>query len=233
MKNSTPIKRLSLIASGVALSTCVLAVDRANAQPIVLDFEGLQNFEEILDFYNNGTGSLGSSGTNYGVSFSANSLAIIEDVAGGSGNIGGLPSPVTAAFFLSGAANTMNVARGFETGFSFYYSAANNPGFVTIYDGLDGTGNVLATINLPKTSNGGGDPTCNFNEFCPFVPVGVTFNGIAKSVDFGGSVNQIAFDNIEITLVSRTTVPEPASVLGLLAIGALGAGSALTRKLLK
>jgi len=231
MKNSTPIKRLSLIASGVALSTCVLAVDRANAQPIVLDFEGLQNFEEILDFYNNGTGSLGSSGTNYGVSFSANSLAIIENV--GSGNIGGLPSPVTGAFFLSGAANTMNVAGGFETGFSFFYSAANNPGFVTIYDGLDGTGNVLATINLPTTPNGGGDPACNFNEFCPFVPVGVTFNGIAKSVDFGGSVNQIAFDNIEITLVSGTTVPEPASVLGLLAIGALGAGSALTRKLLK
>jgi hypothetical protein len=28
-------------------------------------------------------------------------------------------------------------------------------------------------------------------------------------------------------------VPEPASVLGLLAIGVLGAGSALTRKLLK
>ena len=231
MKNSTPIKRLSLIASGVALSTCVLAVDRANAQPIVLDFEGLQNFEEILDFYNNGTGSLGSSGTNYGVSFSANSLAIIENV--GSGNIGGLPSPVTGAFFLSGAANTMNVAGGFETGFSFFYSAANNPGFVTIYDGLDGTGNVLATINLPTTPNGGGDPACNFNEFCPFVPVGVTFNGIAKSVDFGGSANQIVFDNIEITLVSRTTVPEPASVLGLLAIGALGAGSALTRKLLK
>lgn len=231
MKNSTPIKRLSLIASGVALSTCVLAVDRANAQPTVLDFEGLQNFEEILDFYNNGTGSLGSSGTNYGVSFSANSLAIIENV--GSGNIGGLPSPVTGAFFLSGAANTMNVAGGFETGFSFFYSAANNPGFVTIYDGLDGTGNVLATINLPTTPNGGGDPACNFNEFCPFVPVGVTFNGIAKSVDFGGSANQIVFDNIEITLVSRTTVPEPASVLGLLAIGALGAGSALTRKLLK
>ena len=231
MKNSTPIKRLSLIASGVALSTCVLAVDRANAQPIVLNFEGLQNFEEIRDFYNNGTGSQGSSGINYGVSFSPNSLAIVQGAPGG--NIGGLPSPVTAAFFLTGAANTMNVAGGFETGLSFFYSAANNPGFVTIYDGLDGTGNVLATINLPTTPNGGGDPACNFNEFCPFVPVGVTFNGIAKSVDFGGSVNQIAFDNIEITLVSRTTVPEPASVLGLLAIGALGAGSALTRKLLK
>jgi hypothetical protein len=230
MKNSTPIKRLSLIASGVALSTCVLAVDRANAQPTVLDFEGLQNFEEIRDFYNNGTGSLGSKGTNYGVSFSTNSLAIVQGAPGS--NIGGLPSPVTAAFFLGGAANTMNVAKGF-TGLSFFYSAVNNPGFVNIYDGLDGTGNVLATINLPTTPNGGGDPACNFNNFCPFVPVGVTFNGIAKSVDFGGSANQIVFDNIEITLVSRTTVPEPASVLGLLAIGALGAGSALTRKLLK
>ncbi|MEY3334729.1 MAG: hypothetical protein RLZZ176_3032, partial [Cyanobacteriota bacterium] len=73
MKNSSPIKKLSLIASGVALSTCVLAVDRANAQTILLDFEGLKDTEQILNFYNGGTGSLGSSGINYGVSFSPNS----------------------------------------------------------------------------------------------------------------------------------------------------------------
>jgi hypothetical protein len=77
MKNSSPIKKLSLIASGVALSTCVLAVDRANAQTILLDFEGLKDTEQILNFYNGGTGSLSSSGINYGVSFSPNSAILI------------------------------------------------------------------------------------------------------------------------------------------------------------
>jgi hypothetical protein len=234
MKTSSPMKKLSLIASGVALSTCVLAVDRANAEIITLDFEGLQNLEEIREFYNGGTGSLGSSGTNYGISFSPNSLAIIENVAGGSGNIGGLPSPVTAAFFLSGTADIMNVEDGFDTGFSFYYSAVNSPGFVEVYDGLDGTGNLLARLDLPLTPNGGSDPACNFNNFCPFIPIGVAFDGIAKSVDFGGVANQVAFDNITLgTDDPDQKVPEPASVLGLLAIGVLGTGSVLQRKLLK
>lgn len=231
MKNSSPIKKLSLIASGVALSTCVLAVDRANAQTILLDFEGLKDTEQILNFYNGGTGSQGSSGINYGVSFSPNSLAIVQGAPGS--NIGGLPTPVTGAFFLSGSASTMNVANGFSTGFSFFYSAPFQPGVVRIYDGLNATGNLLGSINLPLTPNGASVPGCNSSNFCPFVPIGLAFNGIAKSVDFGGTVNQIVFDDIKITLAPTTTVPEPTSVMGLIAISALGAGSVLQRKLLK
>lgn len=231
MKNSSPIKKLSLIASGVALSTCVLAVDRANAQTILLDFEGLKDTEQILNFYNGGTGSQGSSGINYGVSFSPNSLAIVQGAPGS--NIGGLPTPVTGAFFLSGSASTMNVANGFSTGFSFFYSAPFQPGVVRIYDGLNATGNLLGSINLPLTPNGASVPGCNGKNFCPFQPIGLAFNGIAKSVDFGGTVNQIVFDDIKITLAPTTTVPEPTSVMGLIAISALGAGSVLQRKLLK
>jgi len=237
MKNSSPIKKLSLIASGVALSTCVLAVDRANAQTILLDFEGLKDTEQILNFYNGGTGSQGSSGINYGVSFSPNSLAIVQGAPGS--NIGGLPTPVTGAFFLSGSTSTftMNVANGFSTGFSFFYSAPFQPGVVRIYDGLNATGNLLGSINLPLTPNGASVPGCNSKNFCPFKSAdglpGLAFNGIAKSVDFGGAVNQIVFDDIKITLAPTTTVPEPTSVMGLIAISALGAGSVLQRKLLK
>jgi len=235
MKNSSPIKKLSLIASGVALSTCVLAVDRANAQTILLDFEGLKDTEQILNFYNGGTGSQGSSGINYGVSFSPNSLAIVQGAPGS--NIGILPTPVTGAFFLSGSASTMNVANGFSTGFSFFYSAPFQPGVVKIYDGLNATGNLLGSINLPLTPNGASVPGCNSKNFCPFKSAdglpGLAFNGIAKSVDFGGAVNQIVFDDIKITLAPTTTVPEPTSVMGLIAISALGAGSVLQRKLLK
>lgn len=250
MKNSSPMKKLSLIASGLALSTCVLAVDRANAQPILLDFEGLQNLEDVLNFYNGGTGSFGSSGTNYGVSFSANTIA--NDETSPLSNVAGLPTPVISTTFL-GATTTgsiMNVAGGFDTGFSFFYSAPFAPGSVKIYDGLNGTGTLLATINLPQTPDGNSKapdgtplfPACNGNSLCPFVPVGLQFSGIAKSVDFSGTANQVVFDNI--TLGSATPcqnqaqcgqvqVPEPTSVIGLLAISALGAGSVLQRKLLK
>ncbi|TRT83972.1 MAG: PEP-CTERM sorting domain-containing protein [Microcystis aeruginosa Ma_OC_H_19870700_S124] len=127
----------------------------------------------------------------------------------------------------------MNVANGFSTGFSFFYSAPVQPGVVRIYDGLNATGNLLGSINLPLTPNGASVPGCNSNNFCPFVPIGLAFNGIAKSVDFGGAVNQIVFDDIKITLAPTTTVPEPTSVMGLIAISALGAGSVLQRKLLK
>lgn len=168
----------------------------ATAQTKVLDFEGLGNFEPINQFYNGGTGGNGSGpGVNYGISFSSNSLAIIDSDAGGGGNFGGEPSPDTVLFFQTGTA-LMNVPAGFTTGFSFYYSAVNSPGIVVIYDGANATGNVLATINLPTTPNNGApDPT---GSFSPFVPVGVSFSGTARSVDFGGTVNQIAFDNLTL-----------------------------------
>ncbi len=177
---------------------------------IMLDFEGLGNQEAVLEFYNGGTGGNGSGpGTNFGISFSPNSLAIIDADAGGTGNFGGEPSPDTILFFLTGGAGgtaaTMNVPAGFEVGFSFYYSAINNPGIVRVYDGLNATGNVLATLNLPLTpANGAPDPTGNFS---PLVPIGVTFTGVARSVDFGGTVNQVGFDNI--TLGSGTPIGGP------------------------
>jgi hypothetical protein len=182
----------------------------------VLDFEGLQNLESVGNFYNGGTGGNGSGpGPNFGIVFSSNGQAIIDADAGGTGNFGGEPSPSTILFFLSGTAATMNVAAGFDTGFSFFYSAVNQPGFVTVWDGPNGTGNILATLVLPITPSDGGDPN---GAFSPFFPIGVAFAGTALSVDFGGTIDQIGFDNI--TLGSETpVVPEPGSVT-LLALGA-------------
>ena len=161
-----------------------------------LTFEGLNNGEAVGQFYNGGLGGSGSGpGTNHGIFFSSNALALIDTDAGGSGNFGGEPSPDTVMYFTSGTA-VMNVPAGFTTGFSFYYSAPNNPASITVYDGLNGTGNVLATLALPTTPlNGAPDPN---GAFSPFVPIGVTFAGTARSVDFGGSVSQVGFDNITI-----------------------------------
>jgi len=69
------------------------------AGTVVLTFEGFGDQEEIRDYYNGGVGSLGSGpGPSYGISFSSNALAIIDEDAGGSGNFGGEPSPDTIMF---------------------------------------------------------------------------------------------------------------------------------------
>jgi hypothetical protein len=168
-----------------------------------LTFEGLRDRESVLNYYNGGLGGNGSgSGPAYGVTFSPNALAIIDGDAGGTGNFGGEPTPSTILFFLTGTA-IMNVPSGFTTGFSFYYSAINSPGTVTVYSGVNASGSVLASIPLPLTPHSGApDPT---GEFSPLVPVGVSFSGTARSVDFSGTVNQIGFDNI--TFGSQTPTP--------------------------
>ncbi len=217
---TTVTKVLSALTFGTVLSaTCLLGSLKAEAATFVLDFEGLQDLESVNNFYNGGTGSSGSGpGSNFGISFSPRALALIDQDAGGSGNIGGEPSPDTVLFFLSGSA-IMDVAAGFDTGFSFFYSAINNPGVVNVYDGLGGTGNLLTSLNLPTTPfNGAPDPT---GQFSPLLPFGVSFNGLARSVDFGGTANQIVFD--DITLGSATPggqpIPTPALLPGLIGLG--------------
>ncbi|MGH8172401.1 MAG: hypothetical protein ACREPX_04595 [Rhodanobacteraceae bacterium] len=219
-KNWTPVRAGALVAATTLLIAGGVSAQSANgvhdpnavvtAHPsappgqqggAVLTFEGLGDQEPVNEFYNGGTGGNGSGpGQNFGVSFSTNSLSIIDADAGGSGNFGGEPSPDTVLFFLTGAAATMNVAAGFTTGFSFFYSAISSPGTIRVYDGLNATGTLLATLDLPLTPNNGApDPN---GAFSPLVPIGVTFAGTAMSVDFGGTVNQVAFDNI--TLGSST-----------------------------
>lgn len=174
---------------------------KTSHENVVLDFEGLDELEPVEEYYNAGLGGNGTGpGPDFGITFSDNAQAIIDADAGGSGNFGGEPSPDTILFFLSGSAATMNVPDGFTDGFSFYYSAINQPGEIVVYDGLDGTGNVLATLSLPLTqSSGDPDPT---GDFSPLVPIGVSFSGTARSVDFGGTIDQIGFD--DITLGSET-----------------------------
>ena len=179
---------------GFALVALMLMGGPTKANVITLTFEGLGDQEEVLNYYNGGFGGNGSGpGPNYGITFGSDSLAIISDTAGGSGNFTNAPSGDTIVFFLSGVGDVMNVAAGFTTGFSFYY--ADQVGFtgsVGVYSGLDGTGSLLASLSLPSTP----DP------YNVFVPIGVTFAGTAESVIFGGSANYIGFDNI--TLGSST-----------------------------
>jgi hypothetical protein len=220
------------ILLGAALATSVgVIASSASATTVSLNFAGLNgNAEEtVLNYYNGGTGGLGDGpGPNYGVSFSSNALACSVQ-PGGTCNSADLPTGGNLLFFLSGSASTMDVAAGFTTGFSFFYSTVNDTGFVNVWSGLDGTGTLLATLNLPTTPNGAGNPACFGANFCPYSPIGVSFAGTAMSVDFGGVENQVAFADITFGSSTPGGVPEPASWA--LMISGFGlAGAALRRR---
>ncbi len=175
---------------------------------IVLDFEGLGDNDNILEFYNGGTSQQGYSGTNYGIAFGSGS-AIIDSDDGGSGNFANEPSPSTIMYFPDAQNAIMNVAAGFTTGFSFYYSTSA-AATVSVYDGLNGTGNLLGNESLPINASGNsctGDPT---GSYCNWDDVGVSFSGTAKSVVFSGAANSVGFD--DITFGSITPGGSPGQV---------------------
>ncbi|MEO8810409.1 MAG: PEP-CTERM sorting domain-containing protein [Rhodanobacter sp.] len=213
---------LGMLFAGAASATVVMNFDQLN-----------QNGEYVNDYYNGGCGGayLGSTptcgGPNYGIEWSNNTLA------GGApngpwSNTANEPSLPNVIDFTSGTSAYMNVAAGFTTGFSFYYSSPYYTGSIAVYDGLNGTGTVLANLTLPETSKNCDGFTQNYS--C-WVPIGVAFSGMAQSVSFGGtfigSEGYIVFD--DVTLGSDTPVgppvgvPEPADLamfgLGLLLIG--------------
>ena len=198
------MKKLALLSTAL---TAALVLSGSARASIVLTFEGLGQQEQIANYYNGGFGGSGSGpGPNYGITFGNNSLALT------SGNYGNNPSGVTIAFFLNGSGDIMDKASGFTTGFSFYY-AAYAAGSVTVWSGLDGTGTLLASLALPVTPNAA----------YVWNPIGVTFSGTAESAVFGGSANQIGFDNITLGSAVAGGVPEPSTwAMMLLGFGGLG-----------
>lgn len=184
----------------------VLVTSQVNAS-VVLTFEGVGDFAQILDFYNGGTDSQGHAGINYGVNFSSGAIASIDSDAGGAGQFANEPSPSTVMSPLFIPSTTMNVSSGFKDTLSFFYTALHN-GSVTVYSELGGTGSVLATTSFTPNYNADGctgDPT---GAACHWEPIALSFNGVGKSVifaDAGGGGN--GFDNITIN-----AVPIPTSV---------------------
>lgn len=211
----------------------------STASIVSLDFEGIAPYPNsnnvfVQEFYNGGTSSNGSSGTNYGISFGSNALLIClnsTSVVCSNTSRGGLGDPGSrqgGLFFVSGTETFMNVAAGLMTGFSFNY-ALSVTGSVGVFDGLNGTGTLLASVDLSANLVG-----CDAYGagFCPFGPAGVLFSGTAKSVSFAGVANQIVFD--DITFGTDIPGPDPVAPIPLpaslpLLLAGIGGIAALRR----
>lgn len=202
------------------VAACFVLPMQAQVRQMV--FEGLKNQEQVANYYNGGAGggrfdetgkkyAEGGStgGANYGVTFGGNSLGIIgEDYPDGTGLFANNPSGSTVLSFNNQIKSDsfMNVAGGFATGISFWYSQPFYPISVSIYDGPNATGKLLAKMNLPQSaSNCPLDKAGKSLANC-WTPIGIAFNGIAKSVDFTDA-NFSAFDNL--TLGTGTPMPLP------------------------
>jgi len=215
------------LAAGVLFSAA-----SAHAAVITLNFEGVAphpsgNNVLVNDFYNGGTSSAGLSGPNLGVQFNGDVLLLCLNTADVScsntskGGLGVAGSDKGAIFFLSGNP-IMNVAAGFDTGFSGVFSAPFTPGTtVKVWSDVNAGGSLLASLTLGTTTAGG----CNIGgQYCPFENFSLAFAGIGKSVQFGGTLNQQVFDDLTFGSTTPGGVPEPASWAMLIAgFGLVGA----------
>jgi len=196
------LKLISALVAGL-LST-------APAFSATLDFQGAGAYNFIQDYYNGGTNDAGASGTNFGISFGPDALALDNDdfftYYSNSPNAG-----ILAAV---GEQAALNVATGFSGAVSFWYSASENTA-VTIFSGLNGTGDVLGTFNLLANAQNG----CSDTLYCHWDFASLTLSGVARSIQFGGSAGVAGFDNISVA-----PVPLPAAGWAMLsALGGLGA----------
>ena len=230
------LKTVLLAALGTLVAT------PAMSQVVYLDFENIapypnNNTVQIGGYYNGGTSSIGTSGTNFGVQFTTSAILLCLNTAGTNcsntsrGGLG-IPTSQRGALFFPDANPTMNVAAGFTNGFSFVYSDPFTLGTtVNVYSGLNGTGTLLASSALALTPTG----TCNAAiaqgaQYCPFVAASVGFSGIARSVVFGGTVNQQVFDDFTFgSVVVGGAVPEPAT-WGMMVLGFGAMGYAMRRR---
>lgn len=215
----------------LVLTLTLAMTSAAVADVIVLNFEGPAPQNYPID---PGFGPIGNYYAGLGVTFSDNALALCLNTANhycsntSRGGLGDPTSQTGGLFFLEGSETFMNYVGGFSTGFSLFYTAIHSGGSLNVYDGPNGTGNVLATLSLPTTVS-----SCDLvvydAGFCPFVPVGVSFSGTAYSIGFAGVGNQIVFDDVTFGSVTPG-VPEPASMV-LLGSGLLGLAGRLRKKL--
>jgi hypothetical protein len=196
------MKFIHLVAAA-ALS----AAAPAFAAPVTIDFEGAESFASVGEKY-----------AAQGVHFSGPALAFANDEL--SAPLQNLPSGTTVMFTAPDGPATVNVDAGFFDKISFLYSSASggpsSSTTITVYDGANGTGNVIASGSFGNNTDTIWDTWSLFS---------LSLNGgVGKSISFGDASGYVAFDNVTVN-----AVPLPAALL-LFPFGAAGLGFVARRK---
>jgi hypothetical protein len=167
----------------------------------IATFGGLKNLEFVNNYYNGGTGSLGSGpGKNFPLDFTSNARVIVSAAKGGSGNFIDNPGGQPVMFFQTGNNMVVNAPNGISVGIWFTYSALQS-GTVTVYDGANGAGNIVASISLTPNNTG-----CTGYKMCVWSPVGVPLPGTAGSIRFSGAVNNLGINAIHLGVKIPTSI---------------------------
>lgn len=146
-----------------------------------------------------GTGTHGIAPT-AGVTFSANSLLLIDFDAGGSGNIANEPSGDAVAFWLTGTLITLTFSQP-TSDVSLFYSSS----VPVSLQAFDAGAILLQTVNGPAQHNDScvGDPN---GSFCNYSPLSInTGMNVIASVTFNGVLNQTVIDDFKF---SNNLIPD-------------------------
>jgi len=176
-----------------AFALVVVTAPLASAQNVLIDFENNWSYgTDVNGYYAGGTASDSTSGPNRGVSF-VNFTGLSNDASSRTTATrrrrSASPTPMPRRAATTPFINMTTAAAGALT-FS-YSSPVGIAGAVRAFSGPNGTGNLLASIDL-----NGNAPT---GDYATWTQATLQFAVLARSFDFVPGTNDAAFDNVAIT----------------------------------
>jgi hypothetical protein len=200
------------------------ALQPAMADAVAVSFDDLSTTNPLVGI------QLGDRYKSNGVQFTGSAWGVVSSSCNSDGWAFVTHGTGCGALLLANDANgglttadktfTLNFAEGFIAGSSFFYSALSGSGIsITLFDGLNGTGNSTELSGF-NTGNCGvsGATFCNWSQF------NITnLKGVAYSMVVSAQDQTFMLDDLNLVKAASApgTVPEPASIA--LALGALGA----------